>query len=68
MDMLNDIEKLTHKLHAHTLGLHSAVVMGALLNLVMTVAQHHGPAMRGHLARSFRNIADQLDTMNGAKQ
>lgn len=68
-DLPKDIEALTLKLHAHTLGLHSAVVMGALMNLVMTVAQNNeSPAMRGHMAHSFRNIADQLDQMKGQKQ
>jgi hypothetical protein len=67
-DLPKDIEALTHKMHVHILGMHSAVAMGALMNLVMTVAQHNGPAMRGHMAYSFRNIADQLDAMNGAKQ
>ena len=68
MSAASEIEALTHKMHVHILGKHSAVVMGALMNLVMTVSQQQGAEMRAHLAHSFRNIADQLETMGGTKQ
>lgn len=63
------IESLTNTLHAHILGRHHAVAMGALMNLVMTVAQQNGShEMRSLMAQSFRNIADQLDAMERPKQ
>lgn len=68
MSAASEIEALTNKMHAHILGQHSAVAMGALMNLVMTVSQQQGSEMRSRLAHSFRNIADQLESMEGPKQ
>lgn len=68
LDIQQQIEATTTQMCALIQGQHCAVAMGAALNTVMTIAQNtDSPALRGRMSQSFRNIADQLDAMNGPK-
>ena len=66
--MNNQIQEMTEAMLSHAKGQNIGVSVGAVLNVLMTLFNHAPKELRGGIVISMRNIADQVEAMDGVKQ
>lgn len=61
------IEKLTAAMLQHCVNQNIGIAVGAALNLLMTLGNYAPKELRGGFIAGLRNIADQIEAMDGVK-